>query len=138
MMVKERFIEAYGPPAHTQGWGCSGGSYAQHQIGDNYPGLLEGIIPGCSFPEVGFATINFITDAWLLDDYFTARQATMRLERRAEAPRHRLPGVRHGAERRGGRAPHRSEARDDELRSRTGRAALQPGDQPDRRALHGA
>ena len=70
MMVKERFIEAYGPPAHTQGWGCSGGSYAQHQISDNYPGLLEGIIPGCSFPEVGFATINFITDAWLLDTYF--------------------------------------------------------------------
>jgi hypothetical protein len=77
MMVKERFIEAYGVPSHTQGWGCSGGSYAQHQISDNYPGLLEGIIPGCSFPEVGFATINFITDAWLLDDYFTARQATM-------------------------------------------------------------
>jgi hypothetical protein len=73
MMVKERFIEAYGPPAHTQGWGCSGGSYAQHQISDNYPGLLDGIIPGCSFPEVGFATINFITDAWLLDNYFTTR-----------------------------------------------------------------
>jgi hypothetical protein len=70
MMVKERFIEAYGPPAHTQGWGCSGGSYAQHQIGDNFPGLLEGIIPGCSFPEVGFGTIQFITDAWLLDTYF--------------------------------------------------------------------
>jgi hypothetical protein len=73
MMVKERFIEAYGPPAHTQGYGCSGGSYAQHQIGDNYPGLLEGIIPGCSFPEVGWATINFITDAWLLDSYFNDR-----------------------------------------------------------------
>jgi hypothetical protein len=73
MMVKERFIEAYGPPAHTQGWGCSGGSYAQHQIADNYPGLLDGIIPGCSFPEVGFATINFITDAWLLDNYFKTR-----------------------------------------------------------------
>jgi hypothetical protein len=70
MMVKERFIEAYGPPAHTQGWGCSGGSYAQHQLGDNYPGLLDGIIPGCSFPEVGFATIHMITDAWLLDTYF--------------------------------------------------------------------
>lgn len=75
MMVKERFIEAYGPPAHTQGWGCSGGSYAQHQIADNYPGLLDGIIPGCSFPEVGFATINFITDAWLLDNYFNTRAA---------------------------------------------------------------
>ena len=77
MMVKERFIEAYGPPAHTQGFGCSGGSYQQHQITDNYPGLLDGIIPGCSFPEVGFATINFITDSWLLDDYFTARAAAM-------------------------------------------------------------
>jgi hypothetical protein len=70
MMVKERFVEAFGPPAHTQGFGCSGGSYQQHQITDNYPGLLDGIIPGCSFPEVGFATINFITDAWLLDNYF--------------------------------------------------------------------
>ena len=77
MMVKERFIETYGVPAHTQGWGCSGGSYAQHQISDNYPGLLEGIIPGCSFPEVGFATIQFITDAWLLDDYFKANQAAL-------------------------------------------------------------
>ena len=75
MMVKERFVEAYGPPAHTQGWGCSGGSYAQHQISDNFPGLLDGIIPGCSFPEVGFATINFITDAWLIDNYFNTRAA---------------------------------------------------------------
>jgi hypothetical protein len=82
MMVKERFIEHYGPPAHTQGWGCSGGSYAQHQIGDNFPGLLEGIIPGCSFPEVGFATINFITDAWLLDTYFNANSAMWTPEQR--------------------------------------------------------
>jgi hypothetical protein len=73
MMVKERFIERFGPPAHTQGWGCSGGSYAQHQIADNYPGLLDGIIPGCSFPEVMFATAIFITDAWLLDNYFNTR-----------------------------------------------------------------
>ena len=137
-MVKERFIEAYGPPAHTQGWGCSGGSYAQHQIGDNYPGLLEGIIPGCSFPEVGFATINFITDAWLLDDYFTARQAAMGWSDEQKRRVTGFHGVRHGAEHRGRRAPHRSAARDDELRSGAGRAALQPGDQPDRRALHGA
>lgn len=70
MMVKERFVEAYGRPRHTMGFGCSGGSYQQHQIADNYPGLLDGIIPGCSFPEVGFATVQFITDAWLLDSYF--------------------------------------------------------------------
>jgi len=69
-MVKERFIEAYGPPRYTIGWGCSGGSYQQHQIADNYPGLLDGILPGCSFPEVGFATVQSITDQRLLGNYF--------------------------------------------------------------------
>ena len=70
MMVKERFIEAYGAPRYTIGWGCSGGSYQNHQLADNYPGLLDGIIPGCSFPDVGFGTIPMITDARLLDRYF--------------------------------------------------------------------
>ncbi len=70
MMVKERFIEAYGLPRYTIGWGCSGGSYQNHQIVDNYPGLLDGIIPGCSFPDVGFGTIPMVTDARLLDRYF--------------------------------------------------------------------
>jgi hypothetical protein len=69
-MVKERFIEAYGPPRYTIGWGCSGGSYQQHQIADNYPGLLDGILPGCSFPEVMFATVYAITDMRLLGNYF--------------------------------------------------------------------
>ena len=34
------------------------------------PGLLDGIIPGCSFPDVGFGTIPMITDARLLNHYF--------------------------------------------------------------------
>lgn len=68
--VKERFIETYGPPRYTIGWGCSGGSYQQHQIADNYPGLLDGILPGCSFPEVAFATVYSITDMRLLGNYF--------------------------------------------------------------------
>jgi len=70
MMVKERFIEAYGAPEFTIGWGCSGGAYQNHQIADNYPGLLDGIIPGCSFPDVASGTIPFITDAKLLNHYF--------------------------------------------------------------------
>ena len=45
MMVKERFVEAYGSPRFTIGWGCSGGSYQQLQTADGYPGLLDGIIP---------------------------------------------------------------------------------------------
>jgi hypothetical protein len=72
MMVKERFIEQYGPIDHTVGYGASGGAYQAHQITDNYPGIFDGIIVGASFPEVGFGTVNFITDAWLLDTYFTS------------------------------------------------------------------
>jgi Tannase-like family of unknown function (DUF6351) len=69
-MVKEQFIKTYGTPRYTIGWGCSGGSYQQHQIADNYPGLLDGILPGCSFPEVGFATVQSITDQRLLGNYY--------------------------------------------------------------------
>jgi hypothetical protein len=69
MMVKERFIETYGPPRYTIGWGCSGGSYQVHQIGDNYPGLLDGIVPQCSFPDVNFGTIHTLSDARLLRNY---------------------------------------------------------------------
>ncbi|MCT2584463.1 DUF6351 family protein [Actinophytocola gossypii] len=51
MMVKERFVEQYGEPRHTIGWGESGGSMQQHLIAQNYPGLLDGLLPGASFPD---------------------------------------------------------------------------------------
>ncbi|MBL8238280.1 MAG: hypothetical protein JNM66_12715 [Bryobacterales bacterium] len=69
MMVKERFIEAYGPPAFTFGRGGSGGSYQQIQIADNYPGLLDGIIPSATFPDV-LETTQFLIDAQLLQNFF--------------------------------------------------------------------
>lgn len=82
MMVKERFVENYGPIRHTIGYGCSGGSYQAHQIVDNYPGIFDGIIVGCSFPEVGFGTVNFITDAWLLHEYFTGSDLDWSMEQK--------------------------------------------------------
>ncbi|MGW4797335.1 DUF6351 family protein [Nonomuraea sp. NPDC004297] len=72
MMTKELFVERHGPVEHTIGYGCSGGSYQAHQIADNYPGVFDGIVVGCSFPEVGIGTVNFLTDARLLDTYFTS------------------------------------------------------------------
>ena len=72
MMVKERFIEGYGAPEFTIGWGCSGGSYQQLQTADNYPGLLDGIIPCRTFPDVAFSTTPMITDARLLNNYFSS------------------------------------------------------------------
>ncbi len=70
MMVKERFIEGYGAPLFTIGWGCSGGSYQVHEIADVFPGLLDGIIPGCSFPDVTQALTTTTTDGRLLGTYF--------------------------------------------------------------------
>jgi hypothetical protein len=69
MMVRERFIENFGPVAFTIGYGCSGGSEAAQPISDEYPRLLNGILVGCSFPEVVAAMVNNITDADLFLNY---------------------------------------------------------------------
>ena len=71
MMVKERFVESYGPPTFTIGTGGSGGSYQSHQTADNYPGVFDGIIVRASFPDVTSATIFTLADARLLHHYFT-------------------------------------------------------------------
>ena len=85
MMVKERFIEGYGVPRYTIGWGCSGGAYQNHQIADNYPGLLDGIVPGCSFPDVTSGTIPMVTDARLLTRYFESEGAGLFTEEQMRA-----------------------------------------------------
>lgn len=51
MMVKEHFTERYGAPRYTIGAGGSGGSMQVQQIANNYPGLLDGILPFISFPD---------------------------------------------------------------------------------------
>ena len=71
MMVKERFIKAYGKPAFTLSRGGSGGSYQQNQITDNYPGLLDGIIPSLTFADVQELT-QMLTDSRLLLRYYTS------------------------------------------------------------------
>ncbi len=69
-MVKERFIKSYGVPKFTIGVGCSGGSEQLHPIGDAYPGLVDGIIVGCSFPEMIGGVVLNLTDADLMAHYF--------------------------------------------------------------------
>lgn len=73
MMVKEHFIETYGVPRFTIGWGTSGGSYQQYQIADNYPGLLDGLMTGRSFPDLVSGTVPYVSDARLLETYFAKR-----------------------------------------------------------------
>ena len=68
--TKQVFTETFGAPRWTIGWGCSGGSYQGHQIADNYPGLLDGVIAGCSFPDVGFGTSQMLFDSRVLKNWF--------------------------------------------------------------------
>ena len=51
MMIKDYFIKNYGVPKWTAGTGGSGGAIQQYLITQLYPGLLDGIQPGISFPE---------------------------------------------------------------------------------------
>ena len=51
VMAKEHLVEAYGPIRYTIGTGCSGGSLVQQQVANAYPGVYQGILPQCSFPD---------------------------------------------------------------------------------------
>jgi hypothetical protein len=69
MMVKERLVEAYGPIRYTIGTGCSGGSIAQHTIANAYPGIYDGLVTTCSYPDTLTAGAQF-ADYHLLRLYF--------------------------------------------------------------------
>ena len=70
MMTKEHFVEAYGVPAFTIGWGSSGGSTQQHAIAENYPGLLDGLMTGRSFADGTFASSTSSGEGRLFERYF--------------------------------------------------------------------
>jgi hypothetical protein len=70
-MTRARFIENFGPVAFTIGYGCSGSTEEGQPIADEYPGLMDGIIMGCSTPETTLALINEVTDSDLFEHYLT-------------------------------------------------------------------
>jgi uncharacterized tannase-like protein DUF6351 len=70
MMLKEHVQETYGAIRYTIGTGCSGGSIQQYVIGADYPGLLDGLQPNCSFQD-SWTTANEVNDCHLLRNYFT-------------------------------------------------------------------
>ena len=73
MMVKEHFIETYGEPRYTLGWGTSGGSIQEQLVAQNYPGLLDGLILGRSFADGQFASSTTSGEARVLKHYFDER-----------------------------------------------------------------
>ena len=69
IMAKERLIEEYGTLRYTIGTGCSGGSLVQQQVANAYPGIYQGILPQCSFPD-NWSTGQQLVDYHLDRKYF--------------------------------------------------------------------
>ena len=70
VMAKEHIVKSYGTIRYTIGTGCSGGSLAQQWIANAYPGVYQGILPTCSFPDAWSTATQFL-DYHLLLAYFT-------------------------------------------------------------------
>jgi Tannase-like family of unknown function (DUF6351) len=71
MMVKEHFVERYGEPRYTIGVGSSGGSMQLHLITQNYPGMMQGIVPRNSFADLLTFGVP-LSDCALLETAFNA------------------------------------------------------------------
>lgn len=69
MMAKERLVEQYGTLRYTIGTGCSGGSIAQATIANSYPGIYQGLLTMCAYPDTFSAGLQF-TDLHLMRAYF--------------------------------------------------------------------
>lgn len=73
-MIREHIAKAYGLPRWMVGMGGSGGAIQQMLIAQNYPGVLDGIMPDAAFPDV-FGTAMAVSDCRLLNRYFAANTA---------------------------------------------------------------
>ena len=68
MMTKERFIERYGVPLYTVGYGASGGAIQQYIIGQNHPGVLDAALPVQSYPDM-VTQMPYAGECELLEHY---------------------------------------------------------------------
>jgi hypothetical protein len=71
MMSKERLIKTLGKPVYTVSHGCSGGSYSSSQLADQMPGLFDGILIACTFPDPMSIAMEG-SHGHLLSNYFSA------------------------------------------------------------------
>jgi hypothetical protein len=74
LMVKNRFVAAYGLPLYTVGVGGSGGAIQQYVYGQNHTGLIDAGIPQYSYPDMITQTIH-VGDCELLERYMDAEVA---------------------------------------------------------------
>lgn len=69
LMAQEHIWDSYGDLRYTIGEGCSGGSLAEQWMANAYPGLYQGLIATCTFPDA-LSTGQQIIDYALIANYF--------------------------------------------------------------------
>ena len=69
VMAKERLVEQYGELRYTIGYGCSGGSIAEQTVANAYPGIYQGLVTQCTYPDA-ISTAGQFGDFHLLRTYF--------------------------------------------------------------------
>ena len=72
MTGKEHFIETFGRPAYTVSTGCSGGAYTSLQVADAFPGLFDGVLINCTYPDALSIALAGM-DSRLLSNYLFNR-----------------------------------------------------------------
>lgn len=72
IMIKDRFVTAYGDPEYTIATGGSGGGIQQYLYQQNTPGLLDAIIPQYSYPDMATQTIH-VGDCELIERWIDAK-----------------------------------------------------------------
>ncbi len=81
MLLKEHFIEQYGEPVWSLGLGEAGGAALVLLIAQNYPGLLDGLLPGMTYPDA-FSLRNAALDCRLLQRHFEQSSVSWTPEQR--------------------------------------------------------
>ena len=72
MMIKESITERYGEIRYTIGDGCSGGSIKQLSIASAYPGLINGLLPQCTYADALTPFIEIPDCAALQANYYAS------------------------------------------------------------------
>jgi hypothetical protein len=69
MMMKEHIIDAYGRVKYTMGTGCSGGSINSNMNLSIMPGVLDGVITTCTYPDSETTGIEVADCSLLVEAY---------------------------------------------------------------------
>ena len=69
MMMKEHIGDTYGPIKFTLGTGCSGGSINSNMNASINPGLLDGIVTSCTYPDSETTTLEVGDCVLLVEAY---------------------------------------------------------------------